>query len=252
MNEELRLPMKTRMAMLFRLLAVQGSWNYETMAGNGIAFAMEPALRLLPGGKDGARYREAMARQSGYFNSHPYLAGLAVGGLARAELEGNSAAFIDRFRSASCGPLGSVGDQIVWAAWLPFCSVLALLAYGAGYGPVAVVVLFLTVFNAGHIALRAWALDAGWREGLRIAKFLAHPVFRQGPIVIARATSVVAGIAIPLAIGRVVGARPTAIAAVLGVGLLWGLATVFIAKRAGGWRAALIAVGVFAIYSVLS
>ncbi len=244
--------MKTRMAMLFRLLAVQGSWNYETMAGNGIAFAMEPALRLLPGGKDGARYREAMARQSGYFNSHPYLAGLAVGGLARAELEGNSAAFIDRFRSASCGPLGSVGDQIVWAAWLPFCSVLALLAYGAGYGPVAVVVLFLTVFNAGHIALRAWALDAGWREGLRIAKFLAHPVFRQGPIVIARATSVVAGIAIPLAIGRVVGARPTAIAAVLGVGLLWGLATVFIAKRAGGWRAALIAVGVFAIYSVLS
>ncbi len=252
MNEELRLPMKTRMAMLFRLLAVQGSWNYETMAGNGIAFAMEPALRLLPGGKDGARYREAMARQSGYFNSHPYLAGLAVGGLARAELEGNSAAFIDRFRSASCGPLGSVGDQIVWAAWLPFCSVLALLAYGAGYGPVAVVVLFLTVFNAGHIALRAWALDAGWREGLRIAKFLVHPVFRQGPIVIARATSVVAGIAIPLAIGRVVGARPTAIAAVLGVGLLWGLATVFIAKRAGGWRAALIAVGVFAIYSVLS
>jgi PTS system mannose-specific IID component len=252
MSEALRLPLTTRIAMLLRLLAVQGAWNYETMAGNGIAFAMEPALRLLPGGKGGARYREAMARQSGYFNTHPYLAGLAVGGLARAELEGDAESRIDRFRAASCGPLGSVGDQIVWAAWLPFCSLLALMAYGAGLRPVGVIILFLGVFNAGHLALRAWALDAGWREGLKIAKFLAHPIFRQGPNVIARATAVVAGIAIPLAIARIVGARPTAIAAVVGVGFLWGLATVFIAKRAGGWRAALIAVGAFAIYSVLS
>lgn len=252
MSEELRLPLSTRVAMLIRLLAVQGAWNYETMAGNGIAFAMEPALRLLPGGKGGTRYREAMARQSTYFNSHPYLAGLAVGGLARAELEGDTESRIDRFRGACCGPLGSVGDQIVWAAWLPFCSVLALLAYGLGLGPVAVVVVFLGVFNAGHIALRAWALEAGWREGMKIAKFLAHPIFRQGPNVIARATSVLAGIAIPLAIARVVDARPTTIAAVVGVGVLWGLATVFIAKRAGGWRAALIVVGAFAIYSVLS
>jgi PTS system mannose-specific IID component len=252
MTEPLRLPLGTRLAMLVRLLAVQGSWNYETMSGNGIAFAMEPALRLLPGGKNGARYREAMARQSAYFNSHPYLAGLAVGGLARAELEGDTGSRIDRFRGACCGPLGSVGDQIVWAAWLPFCSLLALLAYGAGVGPVGVIAIFLGVYNAGHIALRAWALNAGWREGLKIAKFLAHPVFRQGPEVITRATSVISGIAIPLAIGRVVGAQPAVIAAVVGVGFLWGLATVFIAKRAGGWRAALVAVGAFAIYSVLS
>lgn len=245
------LPLRTRLSMLIRLLAVQGAWNYETMAGNGIAFAMEPALRLLPGGKNGERYREAMARQSTYFNAHPYLAGLAVGGLARAELEGDTASRIDRFRGACCGPLGSVGDQIVWAAWLPFCSLLALLAFGMGLGPVPVVALFLGVFNTGHIALRAWALEAGWREGMKIAKFLAHPVFRQGPTLIARATSVIAGVAIPLAIGRLVGARPPIIGAVAAIGILWGLATVFVAKRAGGWRAALIVVGVFAIYSVL-
>jgi PTS system mannose-specific IID component len=238
--------------MLTRLLAVQGSWNYETMAGNGIAFAMEPALRMLPGGRGGERYRQALARQSGYFNAHPYLAGLAVGGLARAELEGDTESRIERFRGACCGPLGSVGDQIVWAAWLPFCSLLALLTYGLGLGPLAVVVVFLGVYNTGHIALRAWALDAGWREGLRIAKFLAHPIFRKGPTVIARATSVVAGVAIPLAIGRLIDAPATVLAAVFSVGILWGLATVFIAKRAGGWRAALIAMGAFAIYSVLS
>jgi mannose/fructose/N-acetylgalactosamine-specific phosphotransferase system component IID len=40
-----RLPFHVRCEMFLRLLAVQGAWNYETMMGNGIAFAVEPALR---------------------------------------------------------------------------------------------------------------------------------------------------------------------------------------------------------------
>ena len=37
--------------------------------GNGIGFCVEPALRLLPGGVDGAAYKAALARQSRYFNA---------------------------------------------------------------------------------------------------------------------------------------------------------------------------------------
>ena len=110
MNNAPHLPLHARLAMLARLLVVQSSWNYETMMGNGIAFAMEPALRRLPGGRDGERYRAAVGRESRYFNAHPYLAGLAVGALARAELEGDTESRIERFRAACCGPLGSVGD----------------------------------------------------------------------------------------------------------------------------------------------
>ena len=40
-------PLRTRLAMFLRLLAVQGAWNYETMVGNGIGFCVEPALRRL-------------------------------------------------------------------------------------------------------------------------------------------------------------------------------------------------------------
>jgi PTS system mannose-specific IID component len=58
------------------------------MLGTGLGYAVEPALRLLPGGVDGDAYRNAIARQSGYFNAHPYLAAIAVGALARAELDG--------------------------------------------------------------------------------------------------------------------------------------------------------------------
>ena len=56
------LPLRIKAAMYFRLLALQGSWNYETLLGTGVGFVMEPALRLLPGGLDGQAYRAALAR----------------------------------------------------------------------------------------------------------------------------------------------------------------------------------------------
>ncbi len=245
------LPLRTRLSMFLRLLAVQGAWNYETMLGNGIAFAVEPALRHLPGGRGGDAYRAAIARQSTYFNAHPYLAALAAGALARAELDGDPATHIERFRGACCGPLGSVGDQLVWAGWLPLCSLLALLTYGLGLGPAGVLLVFIGTYNAGHLALRAWALEAGWRAGLRIASVLGAPIFRQGPVVMARVMAVVAGVAIPLAVARVVGARPIALTAALGVALLWTVLTALLARRIDGWRAALAGVAVYVLYSYL-
>ncbi|HTD63012.1 MAG TPA: PTS system mannose/fructose/sorbose family transporter subunit IID, partial [Gemmatimonadaceae bacterium] len=114
MTEPTRVPRKTWLAMFARLLAVQGSWNYELLMGNGIAFAAEPGLRLLPE----TEYREALAREGRYFNCHPYLASVAVGSLVRAELEHVPGPKIERFRTALCGPLGSVGDRLIWAGWL--------------------------------------------------------------------------------------------------------------------------------------
>ena len=155
------LPLRTQAAIAGRLLAIQGAWNYETLLGNGIAFAMEPGLRLLPGGAGGQRYHEAMARHARYFNAHPYLASVAVGALLRAELEGAPADRVDRFRTACCGPLGSLGDRLVWAGWLPLCAAIALAAVGLGAGPVLTVALFLLLYNAGALWLRAWGVRTG-------------------------------------------------------------------------------------------
>jgi len=55
------LPLGTQVVIFFRMLAVQGAWNYETMLGNGIGFCVEPALRRLPGGRDGDAYHAALA-----------------------------------------------------------------------------------------------------------------------------------------------------------------------------------------------
>jgi len=158
------LPRRTQSAIFLRLLAIQGSWNYEILLGNGIGFCLEPALRLLPEGIHSDHFKQALARESKYFNAHPYLASVAVGALARAELDGEPPERIERFRTALCGPLGSVGDRLVWAGWLPFCSLLALAVFGLGGGPVLVLCVFLGLYNLGHCGLRLWGLRTGWNN----------------------------------------------------------------------------------------
>ncbi|HYC50127.1 MAG TPA: PTS system mannose/fructose/sorbose family transporter subunit IID [Gemmatimonadaceae bacterium] len=244
-----RLPMRTRLAMLLRMLAIQGAWNYETLLGNGIGFSLEPALRLLPGGVHTPRFKEAMARQSKYFNAHPYLAAVAVGALARAELDDEPAERIERFRTALAGPLGSVGDRLVWAGWLPFCSLLALGVFGLGGGHVAVLATFLGVYNAGHLALRAWGLQVGWTHGLRVAQALGNPVLRRGPQVIAPLAAFAVGFGVPLAMLRIIGPGRTLLGVVLVAAALGALLIVRLHGRVEGWRLAL---GVLAILVLIS
>ncbi len=260
-----RLPLRTWFAMYTRLHAVQGSWNYELLVGPGIGFAAEPALRKLPGAEPGQPYRDALARQSRYFNAHPYLTALAVGALARAELDRVPPEKIERFRTALCGPLGSVGDRLVWAGWLPCCSALALLAYGLGASAAMVVLLFLVIYNLGHLGLRAWGLSEGWKHGMRVAVALGSPVLRHGPPHLARVTALVGGLALPLAVERVLGpdlavpargdgifawsALPYAVAVVVAV-----LGAALISRLHGsvpGWRIALAALAALSLYSTL-
>lgn len=233
-------------ASFTRLFAVQGSWNYETLLGNGIAFCSEPLLRALPP----ERYRSALARQSRYFNAHPYLASVAVGALSRAELDGADPAKIERFRTALCGPLGSVGDQLVWAGWLPLCSVIALGAFAVGHGALVTLGIFLGLYNIGHVALRAWGLRTGLRRGMRVAPALANPILRDGPAALARIAAVVSGLVLPLALQRIIGpgrglAGAVAVVAVVGAVVLARFGT-----RATGWRATLLLLAIFVLYSV--
>jgi PTS system mannose-specific IID component len=246
------LPLRVKLAMYFRLLALQGSWNYETLNGTGVGFAMEPALRLLPGGVDDEPYCRALARESRYFNAHPYLASIAVGALTRAELDGVDPVRIERFRTALAGPLGSVGDRLVWASWLPFCSLVGIGVFGAGGSPLAVVGTFLLLYNSGHFLLRAWGLRIGLSRGLNVASALGNPVLRQGPVYIGWAASFVAGLALPLALQRIAGPGRTLIGGIIATSLIGVLLLARLRERAEGWRIALGVLAVFVLYSVLT
>lgn len=248
------LPAVLRATMLLRCLAIQGSWNYEILVGNGVGFCVEPALRRLPGGIDGPAYKAALARQSVYFNAHPYLAGLAVGALARAELDQVPPERIERFRTALCGPLGSVGDRLVWAAWLPACSLVAILVFGLGAPPLGVLLAFLILYNIGHLGLRDWALRAGWHYGLRVAQAMGHPVLQHGPRYIGRVSAVLGGLALPLAVHRAIGGEPPLTPVPLAVAVatpVFALVLVRLHGRAEGWRVVLLVLAAFVLYSVV-
>ena len=178
---------------LLRLFAVQGSYNYERMLGVGVGVAEEPLLRDL----GDAKYQPAVARGAHFFNAHPYLVGLAVGAAARAEHDGASPDQVERLREALCGPLGSLGDRLVWAGWLPFLSGLTLAAVALGAGWIAAGV-FLVVYNIGHVALRWWALKAGWTHGARVSVALHHPMLHKAAAVLGPAMALAVGAALPL------------------------------------------------------
>ena len=214
--------MKPKLGLtLLRLFTVQGSWNYERMLGVGMGVAQEPLLRDLRNGSEDNAYRAAVARAAHFFNAHPYLCGLAVGAAARAEHEGAPPEQVERLRMTLCGPLGSLGDRLVWAGWLPGMSALALagIALGAGWWAA---VGFLLVYNAGHVALRWWALRAGWEYGTRVAAALHHPVLLRAAALVGPGAALAAGFALPLAaayLGHLIPAwtrLPATAAALLG------------------------------------
>src|SRR2546429_2739050 len=154
------------------------------MQGIGIGVAEEALLQDLrtEGGADGVAYRAAVARGARFFNAHPYLCGLAVGAAARAEHDGVPPEQVERLRTALCGPLGSLGDRLGWAGWLPFTSGLALIGVALGVGLPAGLG-FLVLFNAGHVALGWGALRAGWAPGGHVAVALRPPLLQPGTVV---------------------------------------------------------------------
>ena len=101
---------------LLRLMAVQGTWNYERMLGVGMGYAAEPLLEDLKT-VDPVRHGEAVVRSAEFFNCNPNLAGLALGATVRAEYEAVPGAQIARLRTGFVTGM-RVGSAIS-SSWIP-------------------------------------------------------------------------------------------------------------------------------------
>ena len=181
----------TWVSIFVRTLAIQGSWNYETLLGNGIGFcararaaaaARRRARRRVQGG-DGApervlqrasvsrvrrrrraRARGARRRAAGAHRALPHRALRPARQRRRPARVGGLAAVLLARRAASPSALGA--RPLPWSLHLSrACTTPATSA------------------------LRIWGLRVGWTRGLRVAGALANPVLRQGPAYIARAAA---------------------------------------------------------------
>jgi mannose PTS system EIID component len=157
--------------MLLRSFTVQGSWNYETLIGAGFAYTLLPALRYIHG-SNGANLDEAVLRHADLFNSHPYLATVAIGAVSRLEAERIDPAVVQRFKTALRGSLGSLGDRLVWTAWRPMAVLLGLCLLLAGAVWWVAVAVFLVVYNLLHVPLRILGLQMGAAAGLDVGRVL--------------------------------------------------------------------------------
>ena len=155
----------TRWRVFVRSLFLQASWNPKGMQNLGIAYALYPALKKLypePGAQSAAVRRHLV-----FFNTHPYVAAAILGGilfheerLARGE---GSVERVTAFKAALMGPLAALGDGFFWLSLRPavgaLCAALVPLlgAWAA--------LLFLLLYNAVHLSLRAWLFFLGMKMG---------------------------------------------------------------------------------------
>lgn len=168
---------RAKIAVFLRAFLIQGSWNNRRMVGGGFGFALLPVLREVFRGRE-AELDEAAQRHSEHFNSHPYMANLALGAVSRMEEEEADPEEIRRFKIAVRGPLGSLGDALIWAGWRPTVVLAGLTLALLGASPGWTVLFFLLVYNLGHLALRIWGLRAGLAKGSDVGaalRFLSIP-----------------------------------------------------------------------------
>ncbi len=220
-----------RGAAFLRCFVIQGSWNYRTLIGAGLAYAMLPLLTRVHAGNPVA-LRESLLRHTAPFNAHPYLSAMAVGALARLEHERVEPGTIERFRTALRAPLGALGDRAVWAGWRPFCLLGAVVAFGLGLEAWKAALLFLVAYNVGHLWLRAWAFRRGWEAGLDVGTVLSRSGLEPAGRWLSRASQLLLGLAAGWLVLWLPG--PSGIGPWLGIGAAAvAVAAYFFPSRAG-------------------
>ena len=213
--------MSPRWQSLIRLLGVQASWTYERMSGIGLGHAAAPLLRELYRDHAPEERRAAVARSAEYFNSHPYLAGIAVGAVVHAEHKGVGGPTISRLRTALSGPLGALGDQLIWAGEVPALMGLALaLAPLLGWWTV---LLVLIVHNVFRLRLTLWGLDLGLCEGLNVGVALERSWLPRAADLLQQVAAFAVGFGVVIAAGWLLRGRGAGLAVGVGAVALLGI-----------------------------
>jgi PTS system mannose-specific IID component len=212
--------------VMVRSFLLQAVWNPERQQGAGFAFALRPILQRLFG-KDGEAH--ALGRHVGYFNTNPAFASYALGAIGKMEAERAQGAEIpaeavDRAK-ATLGPaLAALGDSLMWSTLRPVSAALGVtwVLAGSPYGPL----LFLLLYNAVHLYVRARGVVVGWQRGLGFWEESMRRRLRRLRIGL-RVCAVFGAVALADAMVRHVAAAPSSSAPgalVVGaaLGLAWG------------------------------
>lgn len=147
--------------LYLRSFLVQNGWNYERMTALGFAWILKPlAKRLFESAEE---QKSFLKRHLLGFNANPYMVDYAVGAVVKLEEDKTPEEQIVRFKSSLHGPLGAIGDRLIWQNLKPAVLILSLaLCIAIGAWGAAVGWLLFNLFQVYH---RARGLVKGYKLG---------------------------------------------------------------------------------------
>ena len=168
--------------VLFRVFLksflIQAVWNYQSMQSIGFCFALSPVGKKLF--KSNEQRKEFYNRHLNFFNAHPYFSSFALGAITKIEeelaaKENPDYEIIARFKNALIGPLGAIGDQLVWATIKPTSVLIGLI--GVVFivdvqAKIYFIFLLLIIYNIPHIYIRLFGIFKGYNKGFEVSQVL--------------------------------------------------------------------------------
>jgi PTS system mannose-specific IID component len=150
---------------------------------------------------------------------------------------------VERLKNALIATLGSVGDRLVWAGWLPLCSAIGL-ALTASASPLVGTAVFLVTYNVVHLLVRWWGLRVGWRDGVHVAAALSGPLMQVALRAVGRGAPFAVGLALPITAEWLTRGAPPAALPGMGLAALTALILGrWLAPALGGARIGLALLG---------
>ena len=157
-----KLSRRDLLSLFWRGNFLQASFNYERFQNIGWAFTMIPILKKVYPDKD--ELSAALGRHLEFFNTHPYLISPLAGIIAAMEEEGEDQETVRGVKVALMGPLGGIGDALIWLTFLPIFAGLgaALAMEGNLAGPI----LYLVLMNVLNFSLKYFGVFFGYNAGI--------------------------------------------------------------------------------------
>lgn len=214
-----------RLRLLWRSFFLQVFWNYRTMQGQGFLFTLFPFLRRLE--SDPTKRKRLVGLSTGFMNTHPCLAPLALGAMLRrmADEKDIEEGGWQTWRESLCGPLGTTGDSLVWNGLKPLVftvAATAVLLFGAPGRVYLLSILVLVLYNGPLLGLRFWGLHEGWQQGKGALKALEGPLFPRSKAWIDRIGALFFGLLLVVGFAKASLFAPLAMVQfAVGFALLW-------------------------------
>jgi mannose/fructose/N-acetylgalactosamine-specific phosphotransferase system component IID len=161
--------------LYFRSFFVQTGWSYDRMMALGFTWILLPLVeKLCPAREERVRF---LGRHLSFFNANPYLANYAVGATARLEESGAAPEEVDKLKESLRGPLGALGDNLVWMNLKPALLILGIIL-ASTVGALGAVAFWL-LYNIHQVYVRGRGLCRGYALGLRVASDLRSGYYPQ-------------------------------------------------------------------------